>query len=234
MKKLFSLVFAAGLSLSLSIAANAFDFSSDMVTTASGQKHTSRIYTQGKKIRMESPGQPGYNVVRGDKNVMWMVMPEQKAYMEMKIDPARHPRTEEKVQGEVSRKLIGPETVDGRATDKYEITYKDKDNTTKMYQWMARDIKFPVKMAAVDGSWTVEYKNIKMASQPDTLFEVPAGYEKMGMPNMRDAMGGGPKGQADAAPADSSSSEPKNDEGGGSSGGFFKKLQKLPIPKLPK
>jgi hypothetical protein len=49
---------------------------------------------------------------------------------------------------------------------------------------MATDIKFPVKMAAVDGSWTMEYKNINMGTQPDSLFELPSGYKKMTMPSM--------------------------------------------------
>jgi hypothetical protein len=49
---------------------------------------------------------------------------------------------------------------------------------------MATDIKFPVKMAAVDGSWTMEYKNIKLGSQPASLFELPPGYNKMAVPSM--------------------------------------------------
>lgn len=234
MKTLVSIILMAFLCLSSAFVAFALDFSSDMVSTANGQKHTSKIYMQAKKFRMETPEQPGYNIMRMDKNVMWMVMPDQKAYMEMKIDPSRQPRTEEKVEGEVSRKLIGSETIDGRATDKYEITYKDKEKTTKMYQWIAKDIKFPVKTAAIDGSWIMEYKNIKMGAQPDSLFEVPSGYEKMNMPSMKDAMGGMPKTEKDTAQMDNGSPEPKSDESTTQSGGLLKKLPKLSIPKLPK
>jgi outer membrane lipoprotein-sorting protein len=234
MKKLSLSSFAIVVSLLLTVSAFAIEFSSDMVTTASGQRHSSKIYMQGKKFRMESPEQPGYNIMRSDKNVMWMVMPEQKSYMEMKIDPSKQPRTEEKVEGEVSRKLIGSETIDGRGCDKYEITYKDRENTTRMHQWMAKDIKFPVKMAAVDGSWIVEYKNIKMGNQPDSLFEVPAGYAKMGMPSMRDALQGNQRNEVGAAPADNQPPEVKEEEGGSSSGGILKKLPKLPLPKLPR
>ena len=57
-----------------------------------------------------------------------------------------------------------------------------------MYQWIATDINFPVKTASVDGSWTTEYKNIKMGGQPDDLFEVPDGYQKSTMPNMPKGM----------------------------------------------
>jgi hypothetical protein len=234
MKKVVSLILMAIFSLSSVTVAFAFDFSSDMVSTSNGQKHTSKIYTQGKKFRMESPDQPGYNIMRMDKNLMWMVMPDQKAYMEMKIDPSKQPRTEEKVEGEVSRKLVGNETIESRMTDKYEITYKDRERTTKMYQWIARDIKFPVKVAAIDGSWIVEYKNIKIGSQPDPLFEVPAGYGKMNMPSMKDTMGRSPNSEVEIAPAENMPSEQKSEEAETQSGGILKKLPKLSIPKLPK
>ena len=79
---------------------------------------------------------------------------------------------------------MGSETIDKHPAKKYEVTYTESGKKTRMYQWMATDINFPVKMAAVDGSWSVEYRNIKMGSQPDSLFEVPAGYSKMDMPDM--------------------------------------------------
>jgi hypothetical protein len=162
----------------------AMEFSADMVSTAHGLNTTSKVFAKDQKFRMESKGAPTYSIMRGDKQVMWLVMPDQKSYMEMKADTSKQPRTEEKVRGEVSRKLIGTETIDGHPTQKYEITYTEAGKTEKMYQWMATDIKFPVKMAAADGSWIMEYKNIKMGSQPDSLFEVPSGYKKMSMPSM--------------------------------------------------
>ena len=123
--------------------------------------------------------------MRGDKEVVWLVNPGQKSYMEMKLDQSRKPEVDEKVQGEISRKLIGSETIDTHPAQKYEVTYTAQGKTTKMYQWMATDIKFPVKMAAVDGSWTTEYKNIKMGGQTDDLFEVPGGYKRARCPAYR-------------------------------------------------
>lgn len=43
-------------------------------------------------------------------------------------------------------------------------------------------VNFPVKTAAVDGSWTQEYRNIKMGPQPNSLFEVPSGCKKLQAP----------------------------------------------------
>jgi hypothetical protein len=173
----------------------AMDFSADIVMTSAGQTNTSKVFVKGTKMRMDQPGRPMYTIMRGDKDLSWIVMTDQKAYMEAKSDPKQRPATEEKVRGEVSRKLIGNDTVDGRATKKYEVTYKDAERTSKMYQWIAPDIKFPVKSAAIDGSWTVEYRNVKMGSQPDSLFEIPAGYKKMAIPSMPGMPGAGSSGK---------------------------------------
>lgn len=163
---------------------SAFEFSSDVVMTTKNHITTSKMFIKDKKIRMETKGQPSYSIVRGDKNVVWMVMPSQKMYMEIKPDPSQSPKVEEKIKGEVSRKLIGSETIGGHPTQKYEVTVKSGGKAEKMYQWMATDIKFPIKTASIDGSWVTEYKNIKMGGQSDSLFEVPAGYKKQVMPAM--------------------------------------------------
>lgn len=164
--------------------AGALEFSADTVMSASGQTVKGKMYMKDKKLRMENEGVPGYNIMRSDKNVIWMIMPASKSYMEMKQVPANKPRTEEKVQGEISRKKIGEEKINGHPTEKFEVTYKHKGQTGTIYQWMARDIRFPVKTAAPDGSFSQEYKNIKMGGQPDSLFEIPAGYKKITMPAM--------------------------------------------------
>ncbi len=182
-KSAFSLLMAA-ITLCLATAAWALEFSADAVTTAQGRTMNSKMFVKDKKSRMEMQGRPGYTIMRGDKEVVWMVNPDQKSYMEMKLDPTRKPKVEEKIQGEVSRKLVGSETIDKHPAQKYEVTYTVQGKTEKMYQWIATDINFPVKSASVDGSWTTEYKNIKMGGQSDDLFEVPAGYKKSTMPAM--------------------------------------------------
>jgi hypothetical protein len=170
--------------------ASAFEFSADTIMSASGHVMKGKIFMKDKKIRMENQGLPSYNIVRSDKNLMWMVTPASKSYMEIKADPSNSPRTEEKIPGEISRKKIGSEKIDGHPADKYEITYTNKGKTDKIYQWMATDINFPIKTAAVDGSFTQEYKNIKMGGQPDSLFELPSGYKKINMPAMPQGYGG--------------------------------------------
>ena len=127
-------------------------------------------------------------ITRMDKKVVWNLMPALMMYMEMPFDLRNKPMVTEKFDGEIERKEVGSETIDGHPAKKYLITYKSGNKTDQVYQWMATDINFPVKTAAVDGSWIQEFRNIKTGSQPVSLFEIPAGYQKMEIPGMPGGM----------------------------------------------
>jgi hypothetical protein len=170
-------------SFAFTSAAIGLEFSADVINTAKGQVATSKIYMKNKKMRWDSHASNNYNIVRQDLNTSWIIMPKQKSYMEMKSNKAEQ-IPQEKVKGEIFRKLIGSESIDGHPTKKYEVTYNDGKQVLKSYQWIATDLNFPISMAAIDGSWSMEYKNVKIGNQADSLFEVPAGYKKMAMPGM--------------------------------------------------
>ena len=121
-------------------------------------------------------------ISRWDKKIAWSIVPARKMYMEMPLDLKNAPKTE--IKGEVERKEVGSEHIDGHPTKKYLVTYKNGDRTEQVYQWMATDINFPVKTADLKNKWIQEFKNIKLGSQPDSLFEPPAGYQKFQMPTM--------------------------------------------------
>jgi hypothetical protein len=187
LKKIAAIFFLA---LLCSGTALAVEFSADTITTyKGGDKITGKMYYKADRFRMDMRANEDMVVItRLDKEVVWNVMPAEKMYMEMPFDAKKKPMVEDKFEGEVERKQVGAETVDGHPTKKYLITYKSGDRTDQVYQWIATDINFPVKNAAVDGSWTQEFRNVKMASQSDSLFEVPAGYQKVQMPQIPGGM----------------------------------------------
>jgi len=171
-------------------AVMAKELSATIVSTSAGKTSTMKAYMKPDKFRTDVEAAGSSTIVRKDLNKVWMIMIPQKTFMEMEgVKDEQIKAAEEKVKGEVSRKAVGSETIDGHPSTKYEVTAKVDDKTLQMYQWWATDINFPVKTAAIDGSWVMEYRDIKLGSQPDSLFEVPAGYKKMTIPGMPPGVG---------------------------------------------
>jgi len=166
----FALVYAAAM-LSYAFA---LDITADMVTKEGKITRNGKLYLKDTKCRVEKGSTPIYTIVRGDKGLLWQVNGAENTYIEAKLTPAAKPWTEEKIFGEVSRKEIGTETINGHPTKKYEVSVKQDKKTDTYYQWFATDIRFPMKIANANGKWSVEYKNIKNGA-PDNVFNLPAG-----------------------------------------------------------
>lgn len=161
-------------------------FSADMITHAGNKTQSSKVYVSDKKMRNDMAG--NIMIIRMDKNVMWMIMPSDKTCMEQALDTQMIPRTSKTVKGEVERESLGKEIVDGMRVEKFKVTYLGIRKQESMYQWLT-DSGFPIKMEAVDGSWGVEYKNISFGAQPDSLFEIPDGFQKITMPSFSGGSG---------------------------------------------
>lgn len=166
------------------------DFSADMVSTSPEGSFIGKIYVSGEKSRMETVG--AITISRMDKKIAWILMPTEKMYMEQALDARSAIGAQEKIDGEIERIAEGRETVNGRATTKYRVTYEAQGKREMVFQWIDGAEQVPVKTAAVDGSWSMEFKNMQAGPQDQALFEIPAGYQKMSfsMPSMEDMMSG--------------------------------------------
>jgi hypothetical protein len=111
-----------------------------------------------------------------DKSVVYMLMPQQRMYMEQPFDPQTFTQTGG--GQEISRKSLGKEDVDGQPAEKFEVTYSQNGQSVSIYQWMRGDM--PVRSASIDGKWMMEFKNVKKGGVDPGLFEIPAGYTSMG------------------------------------------------------
>ena len=160
------------------------DFSADMVSTSAQGAVKGKIYMSGEKIRMDMP--QASTISRMDKKIVWMLMPDQKMYMEQPLDPRMSASVKSKMDGEIERVSQGPEMINGRKTTKYQVTFEVQGHRESVFQWIDESIQFPVKTAAVDGTWSSEFNNISSGPQDQGLFEIPAGYNNMtaNMPDM--------------------------------------------------
>lgn len=166
------------------VACYAADFNADIVTVSPEGSFTAKIYVSGDKSRTEVEGTA--SIARNDKKVVWVLIPVQNMYMEQPFDPRTAASTKEKMEGEVERIVEGHETVSGRPTTKYRVVYETQGRHESIFQWIDEGAHIPVKTAAVDGSWSSEFRNISTGPQNPELFEIPAGYNKMSiqMPDM--------------------------------------------------
>lgn len=190
-KVFYTILLVLGMAL-LACPGHAEDFSADMVSFSPEGTFTAKIYVSGEKSRMEMP--EAITISRMDKKVAWVLMPSEKMYMEQPLNPRSAASTREKMDGEIERKVEGNETVNGRNTTKYRVTFEAEGKREKVFQWIDEAAHVPVKTAAIDGSWSSEFKNILTGPQDQGFFEIPAGYRNMslGMPDMKsilDAMG---------------------------------------------
>jgi outer membrane lipoprotein-sorting protein len=163
----------------------AAEFSAQMITRGAHTEGTQgKIYVKGDKIRQEFGGgeEAHISILRPDKQVVWMVMPGQKMYMEMPLTAQATGKMMQMPQDEAQTKLLGTETVNGYAADKYETVTKNNGKSAKHYVWVAKKLGLPIKMTGPDHSFSMEYQNIKEGEVPDSLFEIPAGCQKMTMP----------------------------------------------------
>ncbi|MCK9615081.1 MAG: DUF4412 domain-containing protein [Candidatus Omnitrophica bacterium] len=160
------------------------EFSADVSSTTMGKQVSGKIYNAPGKARMET--NEVIAISRIDKNIAWILMPKEKTYMEVPLTSSSIIAGNNKMPGEIERKLIGKETLGGKVADKYYIVYSAAGKTQAVYSWILPDLGIPAKTVAEDGSWQVEYRNINVGKQPDSLFEVPSGYNKFSLSSVKD------------------------------------------------
>ena len=75
---------------------------------------------------------------------------------------------------------VGNDTVNGRATVKYEgVSAKGEHR----YVWIDPKLRYLVKAESDKGN-SMELRNIQEGPQPASLFEIPAGYQKLDISEM--------------------------------------------------
>jgi hypothetical protein len=160
-------------------------------------------YAPGKERREYlMDGQKMIMITRHDKKTAWMLMPEEKTYMEMKLS-SKQGRKDDlsayKDQADHDR----ADTVNGVKATKSKIIMTAPDGgKLGGFMWTTRE-GILVKMDAIaveKGSkerFTINLKNLKIGKQDPKLFEVPADYTGMDMGGIGKALSGEDEGGQD-------------------------------------
>jgi hypothetical protein len=154
--------------------------------TAAAVMEGPAYFAPGKERReylME--GAQSVNIIRRDKNVIWMLMPEDKIYMEMKPN---EDNSQSDLSGyQIEQTPVGPEVVNGVQTNKSKIIMTAPGGEKLGgFMWVTQE-GIVVKMDAIamdKGSklrFKTELKDLRIGDVDDSLFEIPADYTKMDM-----------------------------------------------------
>jgi len=207
-------VFVAGTGFSAPFKKSQKDYSAKvlMTLTQDGSKISvpgMLYYSNGNERReMEMMGHKTVTIRRED--TIWTLMPSQQIYLENRFDENQDEQSPIDLlhdDGLVLTKL-GAEKVNGVMADKFRMEVTDSDSAPmKGFLWLL-DAAIPVRVdgmvmeEGVQSHFLIDITNINFATQPDSLFEIPAGYQLMQVPNFENVFGAG-KGtmQPDAPPA---------------------------------
>jgi outer membrane lipoprotein-sorting protein len=171
--------------LAFSGLAIAAEFSADLIQKMGDEVKKGKIFVKDNKMRMEF--EEGITIMDLATGKTITIQPEEKMYIEM---PGMGPmatvdESDKELSKIATKKHVGTEKISGYKCDKYLITYHDKA-MGKMTQWYSKKLKYPIKIVyhGPEGEMLTEYKNIKEGRVSDSLFKVPAGYQKMAIPGL--------------------------------------------------
>ena len=179
-------------------------FAADAVLETEDMTANVKVYYQPGMVRdeMNMGGQEMVTIRRFDLQKVWTIL-GQGMYMETAAEETNERAPDYKL---ISRKIMGPETVNGMATIKYKSVYESADGKFGGFTWFTDD-NIAVKgfmVSESEGEKTrikYEITSLTRGPQQDALFEVPPGSEKFDMPSFSGMPGMGQPGSSGGYPS---------------------------------
>jgi hypothetical protein len=194
-KAALGLLALAGFSILSAVAAQAQQFSADIVMRHDdAPAPAGRLSVLDGRVRIETTALPdGFFLVDTVKPSAYFVRPGARLYMDAKqssqltrlfvpVDPDAPCRQWQAMahlagvagEGEWRCERTGEEAIDGHST----VAFRAMSGAGEVfYGWIDRERRFPLQIKTEDGV-LLKLEQIKDQSQPASSFEVPAGYGK--------------------------------------------------------
>ena len=142
------------------------EFSAESITESGGATLKEKVYYAPGKIRRELDVGHGKQVeiVRLDKNLAWLLMTEEKLYLERGLSAADGPMPSSMT---FERTLVGEDMLEGIPADKYHAVAKQADGARLSgYVWSTKEgimVKMDLEAEGSPGSrLKMELKNLKI------------------------------------------------------------------------
>jgi hypothetical protein len=191
--KTFVFLFASGLAFP-SFAGTVKEYTADMVNVKTG-KVMQKLAVTPDKLYSESLNDKGKRaglaIIRLDQKKMYMIMEDEKAYIEMPFNKDKFSVADLSMgMAKVKREKVGMETVNGYTADKFQITATVMGMNVTSYEWVAPEFE-PMPIRTESQGEIQEMRNIKTGPPPASLFELPSSYKRdTDMENMMKGMMG--------------------------------------------
>jgi hypothetical protein len=120
-------------------------------------------------MRQEFVDEQGQTVtiVRPDKKVVWVVMPDRRSYLEMPLKIKLPGQFIQIPPQALQKRLVGKDWVNGYETDKYEVTVPVGGESNQQTFWVAQKLGLPIKMECRQRQFSMEYRSIKEERCPN-------------------------------------------------------------------
>lgn len=159
--------------------ARALEFVAERVTRIDGKSWKDNIYYRDNMWRVEqnSPGPVNVMIVRKDKGLVWLLLSRLGLFKTVNYEEEHAQLVNERLNGETARETIGTGEINGHPTKVYRVTVTgDGGKTEVYYQWIATDLRFPLRLVRKDEDWLVEYARIHVTHVSDFMFSLPRAY----------------------------------------------------------
>jgi hypothetical protein len=161
---------------SLTHTAMALDFSAERIVKNGKTVVTAHVNAKDDRWRFEftqPQGGASIIIVRMDRHSSWLILSKRRQYAEVPIAREHLLAVSETMEGELSRELVGDETLNGYPTELFEVTVTENGETRQYYQWVTKVQRFPVKTVSKQGKWSEEFRHVIFTEQSSFLFELP-------------------------------------------------------------
>lgn len=165
----------------------------DQVITTGDTAMTTKVWQQGKNMRLELEDSEGagkvITIVNGDEETVYTYAPDQGIATKFSLEESEvdtsTPQDYAQDMNNETMKYIKEETIDGKECSLYEMNATDdSESLTKVWIW--KDYGIPIRMesTAEGQEMLMEYKNVQVGAQDASLFQLPKDVAVMDIENM--------------------------------------------------
>lgn len=163
------------------------EYSADSVVGTGERARSGRLWRTPTALRQDivDAGRTQTLIVRLDRGVAWIVVPDQRMVVETDLAGLDLPVEVLFGARPVKAAIVGRETIDGLRTAKYRVEgATPKGGAFDGFVWTTQDgvvvkIDGEGQGQAGRGRLAMSFRNIRVAPQDQSLFEPPAGYFRM-------------------------------------------------------